>query len=728
MSIQQTTAEKPTFAAGEVSPTLRWRRDLAENQAGADMIENMVVIAEGGATRRPGTRFVIELAEESERAGHIRFELDKTDAYLIVVNGGKARFLRSGGYIEAATGGPFEIDVPWSEAAVGDLRSAQDGNRITIACTGYRPRVLTRIEHLNWELVDYPVTPVDGQNLVVGETLQASAVTGAVTLTSNVPNRFAPGDVGTVWRLDEPDLAAVPLWKPGETGIGTNDQRRYNGNVYRAVSGTDAGPNPPTHEEGQALSGQGNVTWEFLHKGFGLVRIDTVTSAVEASGTVLSRLPDAVVSGPTYRWWPPAWSEDKGWPDIVVRKQGRMIFFRQDRHWMTRPFEPESFDVTGADDDAILGRIVRDDGALAFVEWALSSGPLVVGTRSGEWIYDTAGENRALTALTLDPFEDGTEGSAPHQPAIVDGGAVFIGRSRDRLHFLKFDRLQTRLDMEEITLACRHILAGKATSVVYQRDPHRIVWTCTETGSLIGFTFMPKKGVVAGHRHPMANCAVESLAVMPSTDGSLSELFLFTRRTIDGNVRRFVEILTPFFAPRDRENPTAEGAWFVDSGLAYAGPPVTTVGGSAHLEGREVAIHADGAAHPRRVVTGGQVTLDRPASEIVIGEPIPWRLRALPIEIETRKGPSKGSMKQAKHVSVDMVDTAGGSVATNGGIAEPLIETGAQYGGPIALQTVSRKVTVQSPSSDEAIVELTGDDTMPATIVGIAPEIDVAGA
>jgi hypothetical protein len=726
--ILEQTVERTTFAAGEVSPALRWRRDLAEHQAGVEKLENLVVLAAGGATRRPGTRFLLTLASEAEKAGTIPFELDKIDAYTIVVNGGKARFLREGGYIQATSGSPFEIDVPWASADAGLLRSAQDGNVVTIACAGYRPKVLTRIEHLNWRLDDYPVTPVDIQNLDTGMTIVADQVSGAVNLTANTPNTFAATDVGTVWRLDEPSLAAVPQWTSGETGIGANAQRRYNGNVYRAVSGTDAGVNPPTHEEGQVLSGSGKVLWEFLHKGFGFVRIDSFTSSQQVGGTVLSRLPDSVNGTPTYRWWPAAWSDAKGWPQIVVRKQGRLVFFRDDRHWMTRPYEPTSFEVAGADDDAIIGRIRRDDGSLAFVEWALSSGALVAGTRSGEWIYGTSGDDNGLTAASLDPFEDGSEGSAPHVPAIVDGGAVFIGRSRERLHFMKFSREATALDIEEITIAADHILAGKAIAVVYQRDPHRLIWTCTEDGALIAFTFLPKNRVIAAHRHPMANCAVEHLAVMPSADGSRVELILFTRRVVNGATRRFIEILQPFFKPRDRAAPTAAGAWFVDCGLGYQGPPVTTVSGAGHLEGREVAIHADGAMRARQIVTGGAVTLDAPASEIVIGEPIAWRLRSLPIELDTPKGSSKGSMKQVKHVTVDMVETGGGTVATNDGGAEKLILTGAGYGGPVKLQTLSRTLTLQSPTAEAAIVELAGDDTMPATIAGFAPQITAPGS
>jgi hypothetical protein len=727
--IQEATLERPTFAAGEISPRLRWRRDLAKAQTGVDKLENMIVLVEGGAMRRSGTRFVLPLKNEAERAGKLKFELDRTDSFLLVFNGGKARFLRGGGYIEATSGDPYEIDIPWAAADVGNLRGAQDGNAVYLACSGYRPRVLTRLEQTNWQLTDYPVTPVDTQNLDITRTLQASAATGVVDLVATGAGTFDPGDIGTVWRIDEPDLTIVPLWKSAETGIGALAERRYNGNVYRAISGTDAGPNPPTHTEGSVKAGDGNVVWEFRHKGFGLVRIDTVTGGTTATGTVLSRLPDSVVSNPTYRWFPSAWSELKGWPEQVVIHQNRLCWFRGSDHWISQPFAFQSFDVTGGAVDAIVGRLKPQDGSLALAEWAIASGALIVGTRGGEWVFGTSTQDRALTATNIDPFQDGSEGSGPHVPALVDGGAIFIGRSRQRLHFMRFDREATALSIDEVTLACRHILKSKASAVAYQRDPHRLLWVATESGQLIAFTFMPKEQVIAGHRHPLTNGFVEDLAVIPSTDGTANDLYLFMRRTIDGATRRYIEILEPFFEPLDAAAPTAEGAWFVDCGLRYAGAPATVITGLDHIEGETVKVHADGAMHPPLVVAGGQVTLNRAASDVVIGLAVPYRLKTLPFETETRKGSSKGMAKRSNIAHVDVVESAGGTIAINGGRAENLVETGAvDYGAPVALATRSIEARAESMPGPELTLDIAGDDTMPMTIAGVTPEADILGA
>src|SRR3546814_3427403 len=55
-------------------------------------------------------------------------------------------------------------------------------------------------------------------------------------------------------------------------------------------------------------------------------------------------------------------------------------------------------------------------------------------------------------------------------------------------------------------------------------------------------------------------------------------------------------------------------AFYVDCGLSYQGPPTQTLSGLGHLEGETVTILADGALHPDRVVAGGAVSLQMPAS------------------------------------------------------------------------------------------------------------------
>jgi hypothetical protein len=139
-----------------------------------------------------------------------------------------------------------------------------------------------------------------------GELMGTAAVSAdANSLSVSIYSKDATTPRSYWWIRIKPSIAAnvdfyvsevIPyIW----TAARVPARRRYNGNVYEALNDGDAGPNAPVHDEGDVGAGSGNVVWRFLHKGYGFVRIDDVVSDVSANATVLSRLPDNVVSQAT---------------------------------------------------------------------------------------------------------------------------------------------------------------------------------------------------------------------------------------------------------------------------------------------------------------------------------------------------------------------------------------------------------------------------------------------
>lgn len=758
--------ERTSFAAGEVSPALYARRELAAHAIGVARCENLVTLIEGVLTRRSGTRFVLPYKTETEAAVAIRFRFTPEDGYLLVLNGGKMRVLKNGGFLESVPGTIYELTIPWLAADLANIRYQQIGSAVYITCTGFQTRILTRgASHIDWTLSLYRPQggPVGVQNLDTGKTITASAVTGnGITLTG-VGTDFAAGDIEGVFRLDEPDLTKVPQWTPSETlqaaqtmiaaSTGTNignmtgngglaaafdsvtnqlsgncanspgafgsvgkdyggspqrvsrvrifgssnvgfynstnhalelrlygsqvapnasfdngvelgritftdtdnesagrdifsndaqtawtyvwvlikialapsgilcgelqvfqwtsltpaNLRRHNGRVYAALNDGDTGTNPPTHDEGDARSGNFNINWRFLHNTYGLVRITAVASATSATADVISRLPESVVDGPTYRFWPPAWSARVGWPDRIVAHDGRLIFFRKDEGWITRPSDLNSVEVLNivgdaADpDSAIALRVRPHKSELPWVEWMVSAGVVILGLRDSERILRAPQLFDPLTIDKLRAVPGSQEGSAAHEPADVDDGVIFIGRSRKRLHFADFDNLTAKMTAVEITKSARHILAGKASSMAWQRDPNRILWIACQDGSLRALTFMPEDKVVAFHRHPMVNGFVEWVATVPSADEASDEIYFGVRRTIDGVTRRYVERLQEFFDIH-ADAPVAGDAWYVDCGLSLQNPTAALSGAT---QANPVVLTAN--AHP--FVNGDQVKI-----------------------------------------------------------------------------------------------------------------------
>jgi len=888
VSLQQ-NQKRGSFAAGEISPTLFARDDLARWQIGLARLENMAVLLEGGLTRVPGTRFVQALKDESRPGRLLRFRYTAADNYVIVINGGVMRLVKDGGVVLDGAD-PFELSLPWSDGELDGLHAQQQESQVFLVGDGREPQQLTRSGPLAWTIDPYRPAggPVDRQNLNRAVTITASGTTGSVTLTGD-GTAFSVGDIGGVLRLDEPDLTKVASWTANEVltsadavttggtpfgdmtkygGIaaafngvlsqpataaagsnsvphgyvglhftsspvtvnrvmvyGTNNYgfayngnptdgtftlrlygkrgsapangtdgvvlgstkvirtlnesggravysndtvtawnylwveiefvgpagsdlliaelqfyhwsggqstnlRRYNGRVYVALNDGDTGANPPTHEEGDVLSGQFNVAWRFLHNGYGLVRITAVTDAQHLSGEVISVLPDSVVTSPTFRWWPPGWSPGAGWPNRVHAHDQSLLFARGNTWWMTRPSDQHSLEVlpqaTEANADSALAvRLTAYKNNLPVIEWMQSATVILLGLADGERVVRMPGQFDALTADKLRTVPQTSEGAAQnHDPVDADDGLVMIGRSRRRLHFIRYDSLAEGVEPDEITISNRRILNGLAKRLAWQRDPDRILWVMCADGSLAGSTFMPAQQVNGFFRAPLQGGApvVEDMASNTAADGTVDQMYFLVRRTIDGATRRYVEQLQPWFeAPDDGD---ASAAWYADCGLRYEGAPVSTVSGLDHLEGETVRVFADGAQQTDKTVSGGAIALDAPAASVLVGLPKRGYVRSLPIEFETQQGTTKGKIKAATHVVLDLVESMGGRVRANGGPWSEIFNTGdLDYGTPPALFTGTKRIAVDCPSDETLVIEIEIDTAWPFTLAGWTVEI-----
>ena len=76
-------AQLSNFTAGELSPRLDGRNDLAKYSAGCATVENMVIYPHGAAARRPGTTYVAEVRDSSKSTRLIPFEFSTTQTYIL---------------------------------------------------------------------------------------------------------------------------------------------------------------------------------------------------------------------------------------------------------------------------------------------------------------------------------------------------------------------------------------------------------------------------------------------------------------------------------------------------------------------------------------------------------------------------------------------------------------------------------------------------------------------
>ena len=92
------------FSAGELSPRVDGRPDLARYFNGAKTLENVFVFPQGGATRRTGTRKVREVKDSTKKTYPIPFEFNIEQAYMIEAGNLYFRFYKDNEVLFGVTG------------------------------------------------------------------------------------------------------------------------------------------------------------------------------------------------------------------------------------------------------------------------------------------------------------------------------------------------------------------------------------------------------------------------------------------------------------------------------------------------------------------------------------------------------------------------------------------------------------------------------------------------
>lgn len=308
---------QPSLTAGEVSPALYARVDLARYQSGLRACRNFIVRAYGGVENRAGFQYLGACGDESRRVRTIPFVVSNVAAYAIELGHLYMRFTSADGTpIEVTPGVPFELDTPWTESQIFDVRFTQSADVMTLVHNDVPTQDLIRLTSTSFELSEY--VPVEGpfRDINPDESIQvvASAKVGTVTITAN-KDIFSANSVGSLFYMETKNLGQALPWVVGDRGVVAGAIRRSDGKHYRASTvptapaggWTETGNRQPVHDIGRVWDGAGDtrnngandykvgVEWEYMDSGYGIVLIESVTNPQEAVGLVKRTLPAQVV-------------------------------------------------------------------------------------------------------------------------------------------------------------------------------------------------------------------------------------------------------------------------------------------------------------------------------------------------------------------------------------------------------------------------------------------------
>lgn len=660
-----------SFNGGELSPYIAGRVDVAKYTNGCKQMENFLPMVQGPAITRPGTPFVAEVKDSADQTWLVRFEFNVEESYMLEFGDGYVRFFYNRAQV-LSLGVPYEISAPYTAAELTNadgscaLRYVQTGDVVYLTHPNHPPYKLSRLAPTSWTLaaVDFAPPPFKAQN-ITATTIYASATTGAVTLTASAAT-FTAAMVGQYIRLDEKDVRDTEQWEAGKAVV-LGDQRRSDGKNYQALNGATTGSVKPTHTIGAAYDGDGAVQWAFQDAGYGWAKITAFTDTTHVSATVISQIPAGAVGAgnPTTRWALQAWNSTDGYPTSVTFFRERLVFSRDASVWFSVSADFENFvtEINGVTTaDSGFDRTLSSDGVNA-IRWMSPGDVLLIGTAGDEWAL--------VEATTSDPFgpenckaqRQSKYGSSRVQPQRVGSDTLFVQKAGRKVRAMAFRFEEDGFESPDITKFAHHIPKPGIVDMAFQQEPWSVVWAARSDGLLIASTFDREHDVAAWHRHPMTGAFVECVETIPAPDGTRDDLWLIARYTIDGVTRRYIAYLGE---EQDETDLMEQADWcYSDMLSTYDGAPATTISGLDYLEGETVWVLADGARHPDRVVTGGQIELQRPYSKVQVGLPCEAILQPMSMEGGSGAGTAQGKTKRINVITIRVDHSLGGQAGNS---------------------------------------------------------------
>jgi hypothetical protein len=413
------------------------------------------------------------------------------------------------------------------------------------------------------------------------------------------PQVITRSDTG-VWGIAAFTFSAAPFARHAPTG------------VTLATSGT-AGSVTVSASAPVFNGGHGGV---ILRIGGRRLFITGVSSATLATATVLDTLAG---TGASAEWDEAAFSTAHGWPISACFHQGRLVLGGSrdlpNRLWFSRTGDSGNFDLgEGLDDQAIAFSLVSDQ--LNAIRAVFAGRHLQVFTSGAEWMVT----GDPLTPASIQVTRQTRVGSMVDRsipPIDVDGMTVFVARSGRAVHEFSYTDLQQAYQANDLALIARHLITSPVS---------------------------------------MAYDSVRRLLHLAMADGSLATLTIYraeqvtgwTRQETDGAFRSLAETEGVVFAVVERAGRFSlerfDDAMRLDAAVAAPGSG-TGWAGLSHLEGRAVAVLADGAPRDPAVVLSGAIAIEPAAGSVQVGLPFTHVVEPMPPDAASGSGARMGPVR-----------------------------------------------------------------------------------
>lgn len=575
------------FTAGEFSPRLLGRVDVAKYNNALKTMENAFVLPHGGAKRRGGMNFV---------------------AHSKVTATGS----------EMMPNGTFASDISgWTDKSVGTGSIAHATNLMNI--------VSSNASNYGW--AEEQITTVKGQRYVLGFVIGTGAISLQIGNSSGGEQVYESTEfaVGThTMEFTAQSTDTYMGWKHTTAATHTLDtvtlktgdydkkvrvfQFEFSttqayilefGNLYVRVY----------KDNGQIRSGGKPVEVTTPYLEADLLDLKFCQSADTLYIAHRSHAPRKLTRS-SHTTWTLTTISFSGAPASFAGSANEypacVTFFEERLYWAGSNDNPQTIWAsksgdfenmavgTGAADDAIEFALAASQ--VNVIQWLVgSSAGLLVGTVGGE--FKLTGGSAPVTPTNVQVIPETRYGSNGVTPIEAGRAVLYMQRAGTKLRELAFNLDVDGLVAPDMTILSEHITAGGIVDMAYQKEPDTLVWLIRNDGTLVNVTYERDQNVVAWAKHPVggyfgnatitvtdyANIAVGTTLTLNKSDGTS---VTFTSEAAGGSAPS----ATNGWRPNSDNNTTADNIFtainaHADFTVANPAANVVTIEETAHKVG-----------------------------------------------------------------------------------------------------------------------------------------------
>lgn len=506
------------FTAGELTPKLAGQVDFKKYNNGVEILENMTVFPQGGATRRYGTKFVAEVKDSSKITRLIPFEFNIEQSYILEFGNQYIRFFKDNGQITNATknitnitqANPAVVTVAshgytngtdvWINSVGG--MTELNGRRFRIANVTTNTFELSGVDSTSYTTYTsggtvasvYEIASPFTESMLYDIQFTQSADVMYIVQETLEPRKLSRTG-HTSWTLSTVEFINGPYLDDNDTSTtftsSTNTVGASRTLTASSITGINDGVGFKSSDVGRLVR---------MVDGYGVITAFTSTTIV----TWEIKL-DIVTATATTDWALGAWSDDTGYPKTVSFFEQRLIFggstdFPQ-TIWASESGFYEQFDRGDGDPaDSFIYTIAANK--VNTIRWLAPARDLIVGTAGGEFkVGRPSGE--PLQPDNVQITQQTTYGGYNTQPIQIGNSVLFLQRQRKKIREFSYRFEDDAYQAQDMTLLSEHITGNGITDVDYAQEPDSIYWAVRDDGTLLGMTYQRQEDIIAWHRHIM---------------------------------------------------------------------------------------------------------------------------------------------------------------------------------------------------------------------------------